>query len=47
MYVKAERDGAVATLWLDRTERGHALGAEIADALAWTCVRRAGRAPRR
>lgn len=34
MSVKAERDGAVATLWLDRPERGNALGAEIVDALS-------------
>lgn len=31
MVVKTERDGAVATLWLDRPERGNALGAEIVD----------------
>lgn len=34
MVVKTERDGAVATLWLDRPERGNALGAEIVDALS-------------
>ena len=31
--VAIERDGAVATLWLDRAERGNALGVEIVDAL--------------
>ncbi|TCH96202.1 enoyl-CoA hydratase/isomerase family protein [Roseococcus sp. SYP-B2431] len=34
MSIKAERDGAVATLWLDRPERGNALGAGIVDALS-------------
>ncbi|WP_421993567.1 enoyl-CoA hydratase/isomerase family protein [Roseococcus sp.] len=34
MSVKAERDGAVATLWLDRPDRGNALGAEIVEALS-------------
>lgn len=34
MSVKVERDGAVATLWLDRPDRGNALGAEIVDALS-------------
>jgi enoyl-CoA hydratase len=34
MSVKAERDGVVATLWLDRADRGNALGAEIVDALS-------------
>ena len=34
MSVRSERDGAVATLWLDRPERGNALGAGIVDALS-------------
>jgi enoyl-CoA hydratase/carnithine racemase len=34
MAVKAEHGGAVATLWLDRPERGNALGAEIVEALS-------------
>jgi len=34
MSVKVERDGKVATLWLDRPERGNALGGEIVDALS-------------
>ncbi len=34
MTVKVERDGAVATLWLDRPDSGNALGAEMVDALS-------------